>query len=110
MSHVNNFIIGLGGTGGRSIAAFRRAAKLRALELNRLGAEKGVRYRYLYIDSSSVDVNAARENTGVEEEDAQDGKLEASGDWFVANESVRLSNPEVLDLKANGLNMNAAYS
>lgn len=109
MSHVNNFIIGLGGTGGRSIAAFRRAAKLRALELNRLGAETGVRYRYLYIDSSSVDVNAARENTGVEEEDAQDENLEASGDWFVANESVRLSNHEVLDLKANGLNMNAAY-
>lgn len=72
----NNFIIGLGGQGGRSIAAFRREmVKNRhdADEMERLG----VRIQYLYIDSSRDQLQDSKQW----EQYGQDVSL-SEGDWI----------------------------
>ena len=51
MSTNNEIIIGLGGVGGRSIAAFRRAQHLRINDTNRI-EKAGARFEYMYIDSN----------------------------------------------------------
>ncbi len=54
-SYKNNFIIGLGGAGGRSLAAFRRATVVRKDEYKSMteAPTDKVRFEYLYIDSST---------------------------------------------------------
>ena len=60
MGFRHNFLIGLGGTGGAALKAFREIAVERSAEHDALVAA-GRRFEYLYIDSNAVDVdNAAR--------------------------------------------------
>ncbi len=56
-SYQNNFIIGLGGAGGLSVAAFRRATVVRQVEYEAMTTSspevpEPARFEYLYIDSS----------------------------------------------------------
>ena len=92
MSHVNNFIIGLGGAGGRSLAAFRRACLLREKEQRDLAEHQGTRYRYLYIDSDGNDIAAAREGYGV---------------WNMGGKSLQLSEREIVHLSPHGMSAEA---
>ena len=92
MSHVNNFIIGLGGAGGRSLAAFRRACFLREKEQRDLAEHRGTRYRYLYIDSDGNDIAAAREGYGV---------------WNMSGKSLQLSEREIVHLSPHGMSAEA---
>ena len=60
MGFIYNFLIGLGGTGGAALKAFREIAVERSAEHDAMVAA-GRRFEYLYIDSNAVDVdNAAR--------------------------------------------------
>ena len=67
-----NFLIGLGGTGGATLKAFRAETVERQGEYQNL-LQQGRRFEYLYLDSSEVDVdNAARweykdQHTGLEQ-------------------------------------------
>lgn len=54
----NELIIGLGGVGGRSIAAFRRTMEIHEADKKML-ADKGYRFEYLYIDSDADVLNSA---------------------------------------------------
>ncbi len=82
-SFKNNFIIGLGGAGGLSVAAFRRATVVREKEYNAMTSEpegdEQVRFEYLYVDSSS---------------DQQDNKPL----WSAFGKSVRLSDNDYISI------------
>lgn len=54
----NELIIGLGGVGGRSIAAFRRTMEIHEADKTML-ADRGYRFEYLYIDSDADVLNSA---------------------------------------------------
>lgn len=72
----NNFIIGLGGQGGRSIAAFRRECEKNRHDWE--GMQKdGVRVQFLYVDSSRDQLNDARQW----EQYGKDVSL-LEGDWI----------------------------
>ncbi|MBE6416582.1 MAG: hypothetical protein E7032_08645 [Akkermansiaceae bacterium] len=60
MGFRHNFLIGLGGTGGAALKAFRAETVERAGEYQNL-LQQGRRFEYLYLDSNEVDVdNASR--------------------------------------------------
>lgn len=96
---LNNYIIGLGGTGGKSVAAFRRAVALREQETAAL-KEKGVHFQYLYIDSNDLDINAA----------TKDGIPCTAGQWSVPGKDLRLSDGERLLIDGAGLTLQAAQA
>lgn len=96
---LNNYIIGLGGTGGKSVAAFRRAVALREQETAAL-KEKGVHFQYLYIDSNDIDINAA----------TKDGTSIVSEDWSVPGQDLRLSASERLLIDGNGFTLQDAQA
>lgn len=104
MSHKNNFIIGIGGSGGRSIAAFCRAARLRTEEMAALTA-RGARFEYLYIDSNILDTNAAT----VDRERQNEINAEAATEWFIGSEDVRLQPNQVLYIGMGEPNLEGAY-
>ena len=60
MGFRHNFIIGLGGTGGNAVKAFKEVTVERDAEYAALKAA-GRRFEYLYIDSNDVDINNAAE-------------------------------------------------
>lgn len=90
MSHVNNFVIGLGGTGGLSVAAFRRAVSLRRKEMQTLKTNHQVQFEYLYIDSNAADLNTA---------------IGKNDTWTVANESVALAPNQIIDISAGNVSL-----
>lgn len=92
----NNYIIGLGGTGGDSVAAFRRATKMRAEEFKAL-KDAGIHFEYLYIDSNTQDINNAMQNL--------DGEK-----WGVPGGNVCLDNSECLSIDGTGMNVQAAMN
>ena len=75
MSHL---LVGLGGTGGKVLAAFRRSVfqQFGSADTNELALD------YLYIDSDSHDIAAATNTTLLEEGDRT---------WRVLGRSVQLS-------------------
>ncbi len=75
----NHLIIGLGGAGGRSLAAIKRAMILRKSDVESI-KEKGANFNYLYIDSN-------------------DDILNATSEWSVAGESCRLEMEDIIQLK-----------
>ena len=75
----NQLIIGLGGVGGRSIAAFKKATIQYENEYNSLVKENGYRFEYLYIDSNN-------------------DRLEAD-DWEIYGRSVKLDPADIVLLK-----------
>lgn len=77
----NEFIIGLGGVGGRSIQAFRRTCKVRKADTDQLIADGG-KFQYLYIDSNDDILNDAG--------------------WEVYGENIKLLPSEVIKLKEGG--------
>lgn len=96
---LNNYIIGLGGTGGKSVAAFRRAVALREQEAAAL-KEKGVHFQYLYIDSNDIDINAA----------TKDGIPCTAGQWSVPGKDLRLVASERLLIDGAGLTLQSAQA
>lgn len=107
----NNYIIGLGGTGGGALAAFRRSKVLRHQEYQSLLAA-GARFEYLYIDSSEEDTYEARIK---EEEDKQDGKDNKTQEkakeesiWYVPGAEIRLTSSEVVWLDGTGFSKEEA--
>lgn len=87
MSHL---LIGLGGTGGKVLAAFRRSVfqQFGDANTNKLALE------YLYIDSDTHDIASAENTTLLEESDKT---------WRVLGRSVQLSPGQLLHLKAGNL-------
>ena len=83
----NNYIIGLGGTGGDSVAAFRRALAGRAYEASEL-EKKNVKFHYLYIDSNSTDIQSAQTE-------------ESSGKWAIPGKPVNLKAADCLLINAD---------
>ena len=77
----NEIIIGLGGVGGRSIAAFRRAQYLRINDFRRIEKE-GARFEFMYIDSND--------------------DILASDIWNIFGTSVKLDPWDVVMLKQAG--------
>lgn len=77
----NEIIIGLGGVGGRSIAAFRRAQHLRISDTKRIEKE-GARFEYMYIDSND--------------------DILGSDIWNIFGTSVRLEPRDIVMLKQAG--------
>lgn len=75
----NQLIIGLGGVGGRSIAAFKKATIQHENEYNSLVKKNGYRFEYLYIDSNK-------------------DRLEAN-DWEIYGRSVELEPADIVLLK-----------
>ncbi len=78
----NQLIIGLGGVGGRSIAAFRKAVVTHEADYKVLKDEKGCRFEYLYIDSNHDILN--------------------SNIWEVYGRSVELGESDCVMLKDGG--------
>ncbi len=76
----NELIIGLGGVGGRSIAAFRRTMEIHEADKKML-ADRGYRFEYLYIDSNADILNSAS--------------------WKYAGRSYALNASDYILLKAN---------
>ncbi len=72
----NNFIIGLGGQGGRSIAAFRREMVKNPHDVAEM-KNRGVRIEYLYVDSSRDQL----QDSNQWEQYGQDVSL-PEGDWI----------------------------
>lgn len=58
MGFRHNFLIGLGGTGGAALKAFREIAVERQGEYQNLLQQRH-RFEYLYLDSNAVDVDDA---------------------------------------------------
>lgn len=87
MSHL---LIGLGGTGGKVLAAFRRSVfqQFGSADTNKLALD------YLYIDSDSHDIASAGNTTLLEESDRT---------WRVLGRSVQLSPAQLLQLKPGNL-------
>lgn len=81
MPNKNEFIIGLGGVGGRSIKAFRRTCKVRKEDFGQL-EKQGMRFQYLYIDSNDDILNG--------------------GGWEVYGEDISLLPAEIVQLKEGG--------
>lgn len=77
----NEVIIGLGGVGGRSIAAFRRARHLRLNDAKRI-EKNGAKFEYLYIDSNDDVLN--------------------DSNWNIFGESVSLEPRDIVMLKQSG--------
>lgn len=77
----NEFIIGLGGVGGRSIAAFRKTRVMRSDDDARI-INKGARFQYLYIDS----------NTDILKD----------GNWSLFGKDLMLNEQDIVLLKNNG--------
>lgn len=90
---INNYIIGLGGTGGESVAAFRKATVLRHAEYRRLKDERGAHFEYLYVDSNTLDVQHAREGSGA---------------WQVVGGDISLTDSECFSIDGSGLTMASA--
>lgn len=80
----NQLIIGLGGVGGRSIAAFRKAIVQHEADYNKL-IGNGYRFEYLYIDSNIND------------------RLGAD-DWEIYGRSVKLNPADSVSLKGEKSN------
>ena len=78
----NHLIIGLGGTGGRVLAAYRK------LVFERFGNLKpeGIWVDYLYVDSSSSDL-----------------KMDNPSQWEIMGQTVKLPNDSVVEIKAANL-------
>lgn len=78
----NHLLIGLGGTGGRVLAAYRK------LIFERYGNLKpeGVWIDYLYVDSSTSDL-----------------KMDNPNQWEIMGQSVKLPNDSVVEIKAANL-------
>lgn len=87
MSHL---LIGLGGTGGKVLAAFRRSVfqQFGSADTNKLALD------YLYIDSDSHDIASAGNTTLLEESDKT---------WRVLGRSVQLSPAQLFQLKPGNL-------
>jgi hypothetical protein len=87
MAHL---LIGLGGTGGKVLAAFRRSV------FQQFGSADtaDLALDYLYIDSDSHDVASAANTTLLEESDKT---------WRVLGRSVQLSPAQILHLKPGNL-------
>lgn len=77
----SQLIIGLGGVGGSSIAAFKRNIELHKRDYTKL-VDKGYRFEYLYIDSNDDRLNDSR--------------------WEVYGRSVKLNEADVVMLKRSG--------
>lgn len=93
MPSVNNYIIGLGGTGGAAVAAFRRATVLRHPEFEQL-QQDGARFEYLYIDSDEDDIHHALHAS--------------SATWQVPGDEISLSYRELICLEGNGFTKDEA--
>ncbi|MBQ0088076.1 MAG: hypothetical protein KBT27_01940 [Prevotellaceae bacterium] len=78
----NHLIIGLGGTGGRVLAAYRKLVYERYSSIN----PDGMWVDYLYVDSSVSDL-----------------KMDNPAQWEVMGESVKLNNDSVIEIKAADL-------
>ncbi len=78
----HQLIIGLGGVGGRSIAAFRKAVVTHEKDYKVISEEKGSRFEYLYIDSND--------------------DILGSDIWDVYGRSVRLERSDYVMLKERG--------
>lgn len=78
---INEFIIGLGGVGGRSIAAFRKTRLMRPEDDTRI-LNEGARFEYLYIDS----------NTDILKD----------GNWSLFGKDLMLNEQDIVLLKNNG--------
>ena len=78
----NHLIIGIGGTGGRVLASFRK------LVYERFGTLKpeGMWVDYIYVDSSSSDL-----------------KMDDPKQWDIMGQSVKLENDSVVEIKAADL-------
>ena len=74
----NEFIIGLGGVGGRSVQAFRRTCKIRKADTDQLKADGG-KFEYLYIDSND--------------------DIASSSGWEIYGEDISLLPSEIIKLK-----------
>lgn len=81
----HQLIIGLGGVGGRSIAAFRKAIVTREDDYKFAAKERGMRFEYLYIDSNDDILR-----TG------------ATQRWTIYGRSVKLSRADCVMLKERG--------
>lgn len=77
----NEFIIGLGGCGGRSIREFKRMTVSRKADFDEL-IKEGTHIDYLYIDSSN--------------------DIYTSNDWIEAGDSLKLDSNQVYWLKPQG--------
>lgn len=82
------FIIGLGGCGGRSVAAFRCALEARKEDREYL-KQKNVQFEYLYIDSN-------------------DDVKESESNWSILGQNVALQPADFFHLKENSGNMTMA--
>ncbi len=89
MSHHKNVFIGVGGQGGASLAAIKRAMLYREVEFDALGGSMNC--RFLYIDSSANEIEAACK---------ADTRKTNDGAWFVGQEDLRLEVGETLLLDA----------
>lgn len=99
----NNYIIGLGGTGGEAVAAFRRATVLRHNEYERLikkaDGTEGARFQYLYIDSNVEDIAKAG-NSESEKWQVPGGKITLTGNEKLCIDGSNFSKESAL-LKSN---------
>lgn len=77
----NEFIIGLGGVGGRCINEFRKAQKVRSAD-SKLLEEKKTKFEFLYIDSNNDILQSLA--------------------WEVYGMSVQLEPADIIQLKENG--------
>lgn len=78
----NHLIIGLGGTGGRVLAAFRKLVYERYNSVK----PEGMWVDYLYVDSSASDL-----------------KMDNPAQWEIMGESVKLTKDSVVEIKAADL-------
>lgn len=88
---LNHLIVGLGGTGGKVIAAFRRAIceQVRPEDAEQLLLD------YLYVDSSDEDVHAADITNPIGAEDPR---------WRKLGRSVQLAPAQIVHLKQGNFN------
>ena len=92
----NNYIIGLGGTGGQAVAAFRRATVTRSDEYEALVKDRGVHFEYLYVDSNEMELNASSRGVGI---------------WSIPGGDIRLNGSQRLDISSqNGFDLSHAQS
>lgn len=95
----NNYIIGLGGTGGEAVAAFRRATVLRHNEYERLlkneDGTEGARFQYLYIDSNVEDIDKAGKGSS-EKWQVPGGKITLTGNEKICIDGNNFSKESAL--------------
>ncbi len=91
----HQLIIGLGGVGGRSIAAFKRTVAIHKQDYNTITEELGGRFEYLYIDSDNDILNSDIWNTY-----GESVRL-APSDFVMLKEGIRMDSIRKISLQEN---------